>query len=310
MKEKIYYKPRLWKKFVRFILDVLASVLVISSVLCSLVSNFLINPEAYRDCIITSEFDSEVIASVRDSVRASSSVAELNADAVVAAVGEDRLIAYSHEYTIAFLDSLFNGTDFEFKQFEANGLKAEIVRQMDNYDEVDVVTDKEIDELYEYTLKNIRTALTYIPNLILSLTPKLAGVFGVLKNLVKMEIPLYLISFAVITCNFLFGGKRHVFDVLFGTVSGIWVAACTVEVPLAMAAIYNIPSRLALSKTTFYYLIKGMTDTLITKSATVLGIMFSVITMALIAVCIVCVKVKMKRKNTEQSFYRAEFDEN
>ena len=305
-----YARPRFWKRAVRFALDVLSAILILCAVLCTFVSSFLLNAQAYKDVIITEEFDSAVIASIKESINASSSVVELPENVILEAVGEDRIIAYSHDYTLEYIDSIITNKTFEPKEFKCQGLKEAIFKQMEEYSEVTVVTEEEANAVYEYTLENIQKTLKYVPNLILNATPSAAKIISALSIVQKIEMPLYAFAVLVIVCNFVFGGKQHILDVFFGVSAATWVAMCTIEIPLLMITLYNIPSRLALSKTTFYYLVKGVFDMLFARSAAVFGVALIVATVAL-AISVILIVNKRKKQIQEEKpekFYRVHFE--
>ncbi|MBR2860993.1 MAG: hypothetical protein IKB86_04055 [Clostridia bacterium] len=310
MRKTEYARPRTWKKIIRFSLDVLAAILILCAVLCTFSSRFLLNTEAYKSVVITEEFDSAVIKSIEESIEASSSIVEIPSEVVLEAVDRNRLIAYCHEYTLSFIDAAIENKEFAPEPFQSDKLKDAIFKQMEEYSEVAVVTEEEANAVYEYTLENIQQTLTYIPKLILNAMPSAARILSALAITQKLEAVFYALAAVVIVSNFLFGKNGHLLDVFFGTSAAVWVALCTVEIPLLMVTLYNIPSRLALSKTTFYYLVKGVFDMLFARSALVFGIALAIATAALvIAVILITKKRKQQtREDKTERFYRVHFE--
>lgn len=297
-----YDKPRLWKKTIRGILDVLAAMLLLFSVLISMLVHGVLNSENCKNAICNDEFDAAVRQAVVKSLEASSSVIELDTQKLVEDIKMDALVAYAREYTADFIDSVFSLKAFEPAPFDNETFKNAVIEQLQQYS--DELTQEDMQEICDEAVKNIQSTLQYIPNIVVNAVEKFSPVFEKLQLLKKIEIPMYFFTSIIIVANFMFGGKSHRLDVFFGISASTWVVFITVLIPLIMLAIYDIPSKIALGESLLLYFIKGLNRVLIVNSTNILGIALILIIVALVTSVVLIAKRKVAQSRQEEIYKR------
>ncbi len=291
-------KPRPWKSFIRGILYVLSAILLLVSVCISVMAHNVLDAKRCKNIICDENFDNAVKQAVINSISASSSVIELDVQKLTEDTIVDAMIAYAREYTEDFIDSIFSNKEFSPKPFDNALFKSSVLEQLNAYS--DELTEEEITEICNEATSNIEGALQYIPNILLQSVKGFLPLFNKITVLAKLEIPLYLLTAISITVAFLFGGKNHRCDVWFGLSASMFIASVTIFIPLFMACIYNIPSKLAMGKSLFLCFIEGLNRVLIINSTIFIGVVFALITVSLFTSIAVISKIKAKQEKIYQ----------
>lgn len=289
-------------QILRITLDVLTALTLTAALVFSLITHFLLNERAYKDIILTEEFNTCAMAGVRENLSNIGSVVEISADTIINSVTEERIVAYEREYTVAYLNYVMNGTPLDVTPINTAKLKTEIYDEIRAYcDEEEIVfSEEETEKVYEYACDSLKSALNYVPKLISDRLPAAERAISILRMLSVMELPLYLCAALCFIVNLAVGWKRHRNDVCFGTVAGSWIGVCTVLAPLAIVFFYDIPSRLILAESALFYLVKGICDLLFRYSTLLLAVILGVLTVLLIVTSII--KAKEHRHHKHGSF--------
>lgn len=266
------------KRYLRGFLDVLAGVCFVLAVICTLFNRIIFNETAYRDAIITDEFDSAVLDDITSGIDSVYSVTSITSEKILSSVGRDAVIAYEHDYTAAFLSSIVSGKEFVPPEFDSEKISEAVIAEAENYGEV---SQEEKENLTEYVNGKTKSLLHFIPGFVTDRLESVSSVAVKIREFTRAEIPLYLAFLLITALNFAFLGKRHREDIAFCTVGAMWIGIATVEIPLLLAMFYNAPSRLALEKNTVYYVLKGLNELLINRPALLLGVILTVLTAAL-----------------------------
>lgn len=299
--ENMYDKPRLWKKIIRGILYTLTAITLLAAVISSITVRGILNSENCKNAICTEEFDASVEKYVRQCFMASSSVIELSGDRIINDVGVDSITLYAREYTRDYVDALYTGKEFVPKEFDNEAFKKSVYDQMKEFSSGEL-SDGEIEEIYEEALKTIRSVLQYVPKIAHKLINKVSPFIQRVSILKSLEIPLYFISAILVAVTFAFGGKAHLYDVLFGTASALWITFITLEIPLIILAFYNIPQRIVIGESLFLHFIKGICKVTINDSAVVIGVCLGIITVFL-AVSIALISFKRLEQREKEKIY-------
>lgn len=297
-----YDKPRLWKKSIGVILDVLAALLLLFSVLISMLVHWGLNSENCKNAICNEEFDKAVEQAIMKSLEASNTVIELDTEKLVKDIKMDALVVYAREYTAEFIDSVFSSNTFEAKPLDNEIFKNAVLNQLQQYS--DEFTEEEMQEICDEVVKKIQSTLQYIPAIITNRVQKASTILVKLQVLKKLEIPMYFFTSIIVVFNFIFRGEKHRLDVFFGVSASMWIAFVTILIPLIMLCIYDIPSKVALGESLLLYFIKGLNRVFIVNSSMVLGIILSLITVALVMSVVLISKRKVKQREKEEQYKR------
>ena len=295
-------KASIRHQIVRVILDVLTALTLTTALLFSFITHFLLNEKAYKDIILSEDFNTAALAGVRENLSNIGSVVEISADTIINSVSEERIIAYEREYTVAYLNYVMNGTPLDVTPINTAKLKTEIYDEIRAYcDEQQIVfSEEETEEIYEYACGSLNASLNYVPKLISDRLPAVERIVSIFRMLSVMELPLYLCAALLFAANLSIGWKRHRNDVCFGTVSASWICVCTILAPLAIVYFYDVPSRLILAESALFYLAKGVCELLFRYSTMMFTLGLAVLTVLLIVTMVI--KAKQHHHHHHGSF--------
>lgn len=281
-------------KIFRGILDVLAALLLVVALLISVVIHGVFDSTACTNAVCTPEFDNALKNEVIECVESLGAVVDISGEDVLKAIGEENLLTYAHQYTFDFFESINSG-EFNPKEFDEGNLKTHITDYIKSFD--GEISDEEIQEIYELTLKNTEKAVKYIPGLIQQLTPKVSRLFVIGAFLSDIEILVYALAFVLMGLNIIFSEKTKRLDVIFGVLSALFCVLATFAIPLFMAVQYDVPSRIAVDGSLLIYLIEGLNTVLFVNGATTVGIAFFVSAVLLIIVSVILAKRNVSKKD-------------
>lgn len=297
-------KQKNMRRFMCGVLDFTAGLCFILAVICTLFNRIIFNESIYRDSIITSEFDEALISDISEGLDSVYSVTSITGEKILSSAGKDTIIAYEHDYTVAFLSSLVSGAEFTAPEFNNEKISKAVIAEAENYGEVSL---EERESLTEYVNGKVMSLLHFIPAFVSDRLNTVSSVIVKIRSFTLAEIPLYLAFILVTALNFAFFGKRHGEDIAFSTLAVMWIGLATAEIPLLLAAGYNAPARLALEKNAIYYVLKGLNELLINRPALVLGIILTLLTAGLAFFAYLVVKKEDKVKKKE--FIRIHFEQ-
>lgn len=284
------------KKILRTVLDFVAAISFVIAIFSTFSHAFITNVNEYRSSIITEEFDSTTMAEYKKCVESINSIVAIDTQKVLSAVSANEIETFEHNYVITVVSSLISGKEMQTEHFSSEKLHTVIYEEIEKYCNENKLefNANEAEEIYQYICGYIDSTLEFIPNAILPYLKKASPIFSKLVFFGRLQLPLYFIALTVFILNLSIGKKRHVKDVLFGSVSAAWMAFCTITPPICMLALYNIPSKLVLSKNLFFYFVEGVCDILINKLAILLLIVFAIITVMMVIVIILASRQKKK----------------
>ncbi len=286
-------------KIFRGILDVFAALFLIVALFISVISNGIFNSKICTEAVCTAEFDNALKQEVIESVGSLGSVIDISGEDVLEVVGEDNLITYAHQYTFDFFKAIHTNTEFKPQEFNEGNLKEYIYQYIKSFDAE--ISDSEIDEIYELTLKNTEKAVKYIPGLIQQMTPNISKVFLTVGFLPDIEIFIYALSFVLMAINIVISEKTKRLDALFGLLSALFCVLATFAIPLFMITLYDIPSKIAMEGSLLIYMIKGINDVLFANLSAVVGVAFIISAVLLIIMAIIKAKRDMLKKEEKNS---------
>ncbi len=290
------------KKALRTTLNIITAITLLVAIFSTFCYAFATNANEYRASILTEQFDSVTITEYKKCVESISSIVEIDTKKVVDAVSASEIEVFEHNYVISVITSITKGKELSLEKFSSAELEAVINQEIKDYCDKNKLefNEAEAKEIYEYICGYIDSTLEFVPNVILNYLKKTAPLFKVLNVFSQLQLPLYFIAIITLLLNLSIAKKRHAKDVLFGTVSAMWIAITTVAIPIGMLALYNIPSRLVFSKNLFFFFVKGVCDVVINKLAILFLIMLLIITVMLI---IVIVLINRKKKQDDVQEY-------
>ncbi len=262
-------KPRLWKKFLRGLLNVIVAISLLAAVVTSVLVHGVLDIEKFKDSICNREFDDVVEQTVLASINSNSSVIELDSEQLFIDANMDYLVLYTREYTKEFIESLYSNKKFEPKPFEDQKYKDGVIKQLKAIGEL---TEEEISEITDEAMKNMQNTLQYIPLIIINNIQVVSPILLRISVLKFVEVPLYFFGFIMAVINFIFGGKKHRLDVFYGLSASCFIAFITVFIPALMLSIYNVPKKIVLSESLLLYLIKGLNEVLVVDLTVVFAI--------------------------------------
>lgn len=305
MKKKAFKKS----KAIRVILDTVTAIALLLAVLSTFCYTFLVNPNEYRTSILTEKFDSVTVAEYKKCIESISSIVEIDTNKVFEAVSINEIEVFEHNYVIAVVTSIIENKEIKLQNFSSQKLSDVISQEISRYCDENKLEFKpeEAEEIYQYICGYIDSTLEFIPNAIMPFLKKATPLFSVIGFFSQLYLPFFFVAIVAFLLNLSIAKKRHAKDVFFGTMSGVWIAITTVAVPICLLAIYDIPSKLVLSKNLFFYFANGICDIAINKFAIFLTISFCVSTVMLVIAIIMLNKKKRQddqlnayiNKNTE-----------
>ncbi|MBP5661624.1 MAG: hypothetical protein J6X30_00530 [Clostridia bacterium] len=298
-------------KILRGAIDIIFALLLLTAVCCSYLEHGLFNIEAYQTAVFDDRFDSFVEKEITASVEGIGSVVEIPADVIIQAADMERMVTYAHDYTHVFLEKTINGKDVQIDDFASPELLEAVKTELDRYaaQENLTITQEDEEEIGAYILERINATLQYVPNRVYQEAEKLSAYLTRLSALKGLEVPLYGASILLLLVNFLIGGRRHTWNVMFGAAGTVWCAFATLFFPLLMLTIYDIPSRIALSESTLFCLLTGICRMIISRPALLFGLILTALTGWLVFACLEKARRAVKKQNKRHGFYRVHFSE-
>lgn len=281
-------------KIFRGILDVIAALLLVAALLVSVIAHGILDSEKCAKAVCTAEFDSCLKQELIETVGSLGSVIDISGEDVLNAIGEENLVNYAHQYTFDFFEAINNGTSFEPKDFHDGNLKTYIYDYIKGFEAG--VSDDEIQEIYELTLKNAEKTVKYIPGLIENIIPDVSKALHFIGFLPDIEIFIYVLFFTLIVITILISEKTKRLEVVFGILSALFCVLATFAIPLFMMFVYDIPSKIAMEGTILIYLIEGLNNILFVNSLIAIGIAFVISAILLIITAVLLAKINVLKK--------------
>ena len=295
------------KKLLRIILDALTAIALLAAIFSTFCYGFCTNANEYRTSILTEQFDSVTMSEYKKCIDSISSIVEIDTKKVYDAVSANEIEAFEHNYVITVITSIIENKETHLQSFSSQKLENVINDEIKKYCDANKLEFKEEEakEIYDYICGYIDSTLEFIPNAIMPYLKKAGPLFSTLKLFSQIQLPLYFVAIVALMLNLSIAKKRHAKDVLFGTVSAVWVSIATVAIPINLLALYNIPSKLVFSKSLFFFFVNGVCDVIINKLAILLLIAFLVVTSMLIIGMVI-----VNRKKKEKDYLNAYINKN
>ena len=295
------------RKALRIFLDATAAIALLGAIFSTFCYAFVTNANEYRASILTEKFDSLTMVEYKKCIESVGSIVEIDTQKVFDAVSTNEIEAFEHNYVITVITSIIDNKEMYLQNFSSQKLEEVINKEIKNYCDANKLEFKEEEakEIYDYICGYIDSTLEFIPGAIMPYLKKAGPLFARLNVFSQLQLPLYFVALVSLVLNLSIAKKRHAKDVLFGSVSTTWIAITTFAVPIGLLALYNVPSKLVLSKNLFFLFVNGICDVIINKLAILLVIVLFILT-----VMLVIGMVLVNRKKKEEDYLNAYIDKN
>jgi len=275
------------RKIARLIINVLFGIFFFLTLVSIIFNEMWTNADKYKKHIFIDQYENTVISDVNKTVENEfSSIAEVPQKEIVDALNTELLVSYSKEYATEIIDCVLKNREYSFNDFSSEKLRATLKEQLQEYIDRGEIDEQGIDDLYENIIESINDTLQYLPSLITNALSKASGIFAKLNFLYVWRYLLYIASISFFVLSLSIGSKKHIWYRLYGLVASAWITTVLLLVPFAVVHFQNLLPQLALSKTTIFYFIQGVYDTVILTPFNMLLILFAVLTVALILLCL------------------------
>ncbi len=295
------------RKVLRIFLNTTTAIALLGAIFSTFCFAFVTNANEYRASILTEKFDAHTMAEYKKCVESVGSIVEIDTQKVFDAVSANEIEAFEHNYVITVITSIIDNKEMQLQSFSSQKLEEVIYKEIKAYCDANKLEFKEEEakEIYDYICGYIDSTLEFIPGAIMPYLKKAGPLFATLNVFSQLQLPLYFVALVALVLNLSTAKKRHAKDVFFGTVSATWVAITTFLVPIGLLALYNIPSKLVLSKSLFFFFASGICDVVINKLAILLAIVFVILTVMLVLGMIL-----ISKKKKEEDYLDAYIDKN
>ncbi len=286
------------RKILHGFLDVLAAILLLVALISSCLIHGIFDVKASERAICTDEFYEQIKADIIEGVESFGGIIEISGQDVINAIGEDNIKEYTRQYTVDFFDAAYNGKEFVPKNFNDGNLKEYIYNYILSFEPE--VEETDLQEIYETVYKNVEGSVKYIPGIAQKMVPTVSKIKNTLGFVYDIEIYLYIMFALAVAINVILSYDKKYVETLYGLFGTMFCVLATVEIPLIMIIMYNVPSRLVIEESALLQFIGGVNTLVFFNTAVVIGIVFGIVAISLVAVSVLLARKKYK-ENLEKT---------
>lgn len=299
------------KTVVKSIFSVILSVLVFLSafvtIATAVVKFKLTNVEHYVETVITDEYVDALYDDVYNNVTLVCENLEVHRDTVMSFVSKVELKRISQVNLRATFSSLMTGSPLNNELFEAEGLKAEIYKELEAFANEAGIVGEDIshaaDVTYDFIIEDITATLTYFTQDNINSVSFVSRIPG----LDFMSNTLFFVCLAalVVLCalKFMICGRRRVLSSAYNVSFMTWLASACWFIPITVIKLQNVAVNIAIAYSGFRIYVRNLINTVIDGFFSISLLFFIVTTLLLVAsiVIIIIFSVRSGKRSVNET---------
>jgi hypothetical protein len=259
--------------------------------------------EKYIETMDKNEYSKVVLNTVYKHIEDFGDIITLDTDDIYNLLDKDSLVEHSKNYTRAYLNSMFNGTNFSDSDVDAysiqyikNDLKALVEKFYET--SVDGFSEEEFEIIYSYIEKQINASMKFLSSNILEKTSPIGKYAVKAKGIFKVSrlalIPAFLLLVAIVFLNFKSGLGRA----LYRVGATIFIPSAILFIPTWLFDGYNLGSRVIIAKSPLSVVFSSVIETIVGGFETFTGIFFAISFILILAGAGIIIKQLYNSKKT------------